>query len=56
MCVLFKSGLGDMEGRLVIVGWERREGLMGSVRLTTVHRVDGWWAFPVKQGIKFNIF
>lgn len=40
MCVLL-SGLGDMEGRLVVVGWGRREGLMGSGRLTTVHRVEG---------------
>lgn len=27
------------------VGKER--GTDGSGRLTTVHRVDGWWGFPV---------
>ena len=42
-----QSGLGDMECRPVVVGWGRREGLMRSVRLTTVHWADGWWGFPV---------
>ena len=42
-----QSGLVDMEYRLVVVGWGRREGLMQSVGLTTVHWADGWWGFPV---------